>query len=774
MIKWEQGQKLLGEYLIEKEIGQSGGMGRVWLVKSNSTGRRFAVKQTKLKDDNSRKAFLAELQTWIDLPEHPDIVPCRFFRTVGDEIVIFTDYIEGGSLADWISNRKLTTLEQILDVAIQFAWGLHAIHERGLVHQDVKPGNVLMTAGGVPMVADFGLARARQVAPDGEFVSPRQPNGQHSVLVPGSGFMTKAYASPEQRAGQPLSRKTDIWSWGVSVLDMFMGGVSCPHGGHIAADVLEFFVENGGKEEGLPRMPVEVADILRKCFARDPAMRWVDINAAAFASMKIYHIAAGRAYSKQVQVNPVARSGIVPHDRQGFAGAKWKEPREWLRKAYKSNGRDPNEADTFQISPAYSRKGAAIADLCIMKEAERQYMDALKVWDFHNAQEYAHLLQDISFIYEHVGDTPGSLETIGQSIGVMRHLVAVNEHPDLSDILAGALVNKAITLMALHQLLSAQELLEQSISIWRRLVEQEGRKEYTNHFAYALVNMANLTLQKGDLSAAVKWYDQGINLGRWVLEHEGHKKYADTLANALANNGVALRQLGNIDGAAKACEESVELFQRLIETEGRTDLEDRLAAVLMNQGMAMFMKDELYAADRLLRRSIKILTRLEHEYGRYDLSPQLANALSNLGTVLQNGGYLNEASIIFDQSVNIWTRLVEVDGHQELINNQAAVIFNKANTFRFMEKWEDALKAYDQCIATLSKMNENGGQINSVVLKAKATIMRADVLRGHGIFSYEEQQIANNAYAQLIIAADNTDNFEIRGFIKWASTIIKV
>lgn len=165
---WAVGAIILGDYLIEKELGR-GGMERVWPVNGNSTGRRFAVKQALIRDDECRKAFLAELQTWIDLPEHPSIVPCLFFRTVGEDIVIFADYIDGGSLADWIAKKKLTSLEQILDVAIQFAWGLHAIHERGLIHQDVKPGNVLMTAdpstgsgqGGVPMVTDSGLAWAR-------------------------------------------------------------------------------------------------------------------------------------------------------------------------------------------------------------------------------------------------------------------------------------------------------------------------------------------------------------------------------------------------------------------------------------------------------------------------------------------------------------------------------------------------------------------------------------------------------------------------------------
>ena len=138
------GAILLNEFEVEKELGR-GGMGRVYLVRSRTTGRKFALKEALVKDNTQQKAFLAELQTWIDLPEHPNILACRFFRTVGNETLIFADYCEGGSLADWIANSNLHTLEQKLDVAIQFAWGIHALHERGLVHQDIKPGNVLMT-----------------------------------------------------------------------------------------------------------------------------------------------------------------------------------------------------------------------------------------------------------------------------------------------------------------------------------------------------------------------------------------------------------------------------------------------------------------------------------------------------------------------------------------------------------------------------------------------------------------------------------------------------
>jgi len=144
---WSVGQGILDDYVVERELG-AGGMGKVYLLRSRSTGQPFAVKRAFLRNEDSRRNFLAELRTWIDLPEHPHLVACRFFRTVGDEVVIFAEFVEGGSLADWIRDRRLKGLEHIPDVAIQFAWGLHAAHELGLVHQDVKPGGA---GGTVPL-----------------------------------------------------------------------------------------------------------------------------------------------------------------------------------------------------------------------------------------------------------------------------------------------------------------------------------------------------------------------------------------------------------------------------------------------------------------------------------------------------------------------------------------------------------------------------------------------------------------------------------------------
>jgi len=225
---WEVGDVILDKYEV-KQVFTSGGMGLVYRVYHREWNLDLAVKSPRREFFQSKQQienFEREAETWVTLGLHPHIVSCYYVRRLGGIPRIFSEFIDGGTLADWIRTKKLyegggeKALQRILDVAIQFAWGLQFAHEKGLIHQDVKPGNVLVSTDGNAQISDFGLANARRESADSRTIAARA--GQ-SILVPGSGFMTPEYASPEQLRGEPLSFKTDIWSWALSLLEMLNG-----------------------------------------------------------------------------------------------------------------------------------------------------------------------------------------------------------------------------------------------------------------------------------------------------------------------------------------------------------------------------------------------------------------------------------------------------------------------------------------------------------------------------------------------------------------------
>ncbi len=297
--EWQVGETLLDLYEVTGLLGE-GGMGKVYKVHHKGWNTDLAVKSPRSEIFSiaaGKENFIREAETWVNLGLHPHIVSCYYVRELGGIPRVFAEYVEGGSLSDWIRKRKLyeggpdKALEKILDIAIQFAWGLHYAHEQGLVHQDVKPLNVMMTPDGTAKVTDFGLAKARGLA------------GEQAAVVPGGsilvsvGGMTPAYCSPEQAAKQALSRKTDIWSWGLSLLEMFTGEVTWL-AGQAAPEALVSYFETGTDDAAMPRMPEAVSALLEKCFAHDPEARPHTMRDIGESLREIYEPLTGKPYAR--------------------------------------------------------------------------------------------------------------------------------------------------------------------------------------------------------------------------------------------------------------------------------------------------------------------------------------------------------------------------------------------------------------------------------------------------------------------------------------------
>ncbi len=298
--QWEVGKVILDLYEVKGQLG-SGGMGQVYRVRHISWNADLAVKTPRpeiFSQAGVKEIFVSEAETWVNLGLHAHVVCCYYVRTLGGIPRVFVEYVEGGSLSDWIRDRKLyaggqaAALERILDISIQFAWGLRFAHQQGLVHQDMKPANVMMTAEGVAKVTDFGLARAIGAVETAGGNSDAAENLPINVAG-----MTPAYCSPEQAGGEIVSLKTDIWSWAVSVLEMFTGGVTWG-AGQVAGAALEEYLENGAGDDLIPRMPAPLAELLRRSFRMEPSERPEDMDEVVETLRAIYREVTGRDHAR--------------------------------------------------------------------------------------------------------------------------------------------------------------------------------------------------------------------------------------------------------------------------------------------------------------------------------------------------------------------------------------------------------------------------------------------------------------------------------------------
>lgn len=767
---WAVGQELLGDYVVEGVLGE-GGMGRVYLVRSRSHGNQFALKRALMKRESDRKNFLTELQTWIDLPEHPNLTACRFFRSLDDEILIFAEYVAGGTLQSWIHDRKLLTLDQILDVAIQFAWGLHMAHERGLIHQDVKPGNVLMTPDRLVKISDFGLARARV---RGEEIAG---SGIQSVLV-SSGGMTPAYCSPEQKAGKPLDRRTDIWSWGVSVLEIFYGEPPCAiSGGDHALAVLEAYLEAGNDGDGLPAMPKGIADLLRQCFSKSVENRWRNLAEVLAVLTQEYQTATGKTYSRKLA--GIQEQAQVKQERRTREGFQWKDPQWWLERALKAEGIDAAEAKLILERTAGSRRGQLVADLAVFDEARQRFERLVQSGLKEEEDNLAELCMNKALVHLTASDLHGASNEYDRAIEIREHLVYQEERQELTHSLGAAYVGKASVVSDLGDLHTAVELYDRVIEIWERLVHQKGLQElpYGSSLAclYGLatasMNKAIIVSKLGDKRAAVDLYDQAIKIRERLVYQEGQHELADDLATAYINQAIVVSELGDKRAAVALYNQAIKIREQLVYQEGRQELTDTLAGAYMNKAIVVSDLGDWRAAVELYDKAIDILERRVHQEGRQELTYDLAMAYMNKANPVNKLGDKCAAVALYDKAIKIAERLIYQEGRQELTDSLATAYMNKANVVSDMGDKQAAVGLYDRAIEMLESIvhQERRQELSGTLAWAKA--YRSGTLIEMGNIS-EGIRDGRNAAEFLRTEIARTGRTDLQRALNWISNII--
>ncbi|MBL8746923.1 MAG: serine/threonine protein kinase [Phycisphaerae bacterium] len=285
----------IGPYAVEREIGR-GGMGVVYLGRDERLGRRVAIKALPEASADSAEfvaRFDREGRVLASL-NHPNVASIYGIEDgAGGTRFLVMEFVEGETLATLLRQREGTGLpvDEALTIASQIAAGVEAAHEAGVVHRDLKPGNVIVAPNGRAKVLDFGLAKggADPVSSTGLRRSdPESPTatiasravGAHSpVTMPGRIMGSAGYLSPEQARGKSLDRRTDIFSFGCVLFECLTGKMA--FGGETLSDTIAATLEREPRWELLPaNTPPRVRDLLARCLEKDQSRRLRDIGDA--------------------------------------------------------------------------------------------------------------------------------------------------------------------------------------------------------------------------------------------------------------------------------------------------------------------------------------------------------------------------------------------------------------------------------------------------------------------------------------------------------------
>ena len=247
---------IAGRYRVEREVGR-GGMGSVWLCRDELLGRLVAVKQVgHLPGESAPDLARAMREARSSAPlNHPNVVSIYDAIEEGDHIWLVMEYVPGRTLAELMSQDGRLTPERVAGIGAQVADGLAAAHDRGTVHRDVKPGNILVTEDDSAKIADFGISR-----------TTGDPTLTQSGLMSG----TPAYFSPQLARGEEPTPADDVWALGATLYAAVEGRPPYPE----QRNAIAMLTQIVSATPPHPEHAGFLSDPIRRMLDPDPTSRW--------------------------------------------------------------------------------------------------------------------------------------------------------------------------------------------------------------------------------------------------------------------------------------------------------------------------------------------------------------------------------------------------------------------------------------------------------------------------------------------------------------------
>lgn len=256
-------RRLFNQFVITKKLGE-GGMSRVYLAEDRSLGRKVALKilNRRFSRDEDRVAQFEKEARITALVTHPNVVRIYSVGRAQGLFFIAMELVSGGSLEEWIREERVVGEEELMRYATGVAKGLRAAHHAGLVHRDIKPGNILFSEEGVPKIVDFGLSLVYKM----------------DVDTSGEIWGTPFYVPPEKLDRRPDSFRGDIYSLGATLYHVLVGRP--PHDAQTSSidELRKIKARPIDLKADFPGISDETAEVINRMTRVEPTERYDDYD----------------------------------------------------------------------------------------------------------------------------------------------------------------------------------------------------------------------------------------------------------------------------------------------------------------------------------------------------------------------------------------------------------------------------------------------------------------------------------------------------------------
>ena len=252
-----------GRYLLHRELGR-GGMAVVFLASDSVLGRDVALKQLPTRMNSEKELterFRQEARALASL-SHSNVVQIFDLFDHQEQLWIAMEFVCGGDLADQMDERGAFSPREAFEVVVPIASGLAAAHARGIVHRDIKPMNILISEDRTPKLTDFGLAKLVE-------------SSVHTVA--GAAMGSPPYMSPEQAAGKPVDKATDMYSLGITLYELLSNRT--PFEGDITQVMAQHITQAPPPlAEFCTDLAPNISELVTSMLEKDPKHRLSDMN----------------------------------------------------------------------------------------------------------------------------------------------------------------------------------------------------------------------------------------------------------------------------------------------------------------------------------------------------------------------------------------------------------------------------------------------------------------------------------------------------------------